>query len=108
MVTSFPPTDEAPVRSVSPGTDCQEPTWSAAGDRLFFRCDTRMMVVDIENDPLRPGNLRTLWNWPFVLDDMWAKANYAYDARRERFLMVSAEPIIAKLDLSVVLNWRPE
>jgi len=107
MVTSFPHTEQSPIRPVSHGTDCQEPTWSAAGDRLFYRCDTEMWVREIEADPLRLGEPIPLWSWPFVLDDQWAKANYAYDARGERFVMVSADPIIAKLDLAVVLNWRP-
>jgi len=103
-VTPFP--DGTPRRVVSEGTDCQEPTWSAEGSRLFFRCDSQMWVADIQTTPLNATNRRILWDWPFALDAQLAKANYAYDPVRERFLMVSEEPIVTASGLRVVEDWH--
>ncbi len=103
-VTSFPAGEQ--IRVASTGTDCQEPTWSADGSQLFFRCDTKMWVADIRTTPeLDVTNRQELWDWPFALDDAVAKANYAYDSARERFLLVSEEPIVTATDLKVDLHW---
>ena len=106
LVESFRDADRT-RRVVSPGSDCQEPTWSADDARLFFRCDTEMWVAEIRTAPqLAVSNAHILWNWPFALDAQFAKANYAYDAIQDRFLMVSEEPIVTALSLMVVDNWH--
>ncbi len=93
---------------VSTSRDCQEPTWSADGRELYFRCGDEMMAVDIQETPsgFDPGDPRRLWNWPFADDFQSAKANYAYDAVRERFLMVSDEPIVTAIHLKILQNWH--
>ena len=105
VVTSFSEDYEQPV---STGDDCQEPTWSGDGRELYFRCDTRMMAVDIRETAagFEPANHRQLWNWPFALDSEFAKANYAYDPVRERFLMVSVDPLVVAVNLDIVQNWH--
>ena len=104
-VTSFSKDYE---RAVSTGRDCQEPTWSAGGRQLYFRCGDQMMAVDIQETPsgFEPLNRRALWNWPFADDYQFAKANYAYDAVREEFLMVSDDPIVTAINLEIVQNWH--
>ena len=95
------------ARPASTDRNCQEPTWSADSRQLYFRCGDRMMAADILETPSgpEPDNHRELWNWPFADDLSSAKANYAYHAVRERFLMVSDSPIVIAINLNIVRNW---
>ena len=97
----------ADERLIVKGDDCKEPIWSGTSTKLFYRCGQEMWAVDVVDDPeLAVVNHRLLWSWPFKQEDARMKANYDYDDLRDRFVMVSEDPIVAATNLTIVLNWH--
>lgn len=105
FVRPFPGPGTAPRISTELGL---EPVWSANGRELFYRADSRMMVVDVVTEPdFQFGTPRLLFEDPY---DMHPGRSLNYDVTRdgEHFVMVRRPPEAEPSQINVVLNWNQE
>jgi tRNA A-37 threonylcarbamoyl transferase component Bud32 len=82
------PDVQAGRRQVSAG-GATEPEWSGSGEELFFRTEAGLVSLPItDRETFATGRERVLFSDQVYADRGLAYRRYAYDAGRDRFLMV--------------------
>jgi Tol biopolymer transport system component len=77
------------------------PCWGPSGDELFYRDGDKLMVVNVETQPvLRLGRPRVLFEGDYF--------PFAGTSDGKRFLMNSRRSVKQPTELQVVLNWSEE
>jgi serine/threonine-protein kinase len=82
-----------------------DPRWSADGRELYYRSETRQMVVPIDlSSGFRPGAIRVLFDGAFNWHTE-SGTNYGVDPKTGRFLMLQPPPHAGAPVVRVITNW---
>ncbi len=106
-VRPFP--DPGATIRVSPSGG-QEPLWSPAGDRLYYRSldGRRVLAVDVRgSDPPRFGREEPLFEGDFAAPTRWG-SKWDIHPDGDRFLMLLTERSAPVEGIRVVVNWFSE
>ena len=87
----------------------EEPHWSGDGRELYYRWDTKMMVVPVEpGTTFQSAPARPLFDGLFNLR-VESGMSYSFDPKSGRFLTIRpAEEASPPMSIRVALNWVPE
>jgi len=88
----------------------QEPLWSPAGDRLYFRSPSgrQVFAVDVLADgPLQLGRAQLLFEGDYQPGLRWGRL-WDLHPDGDRFLMLQVESLQSPTSIQVVVNWSAE
>ena len=81
-----------------------EPLWSRDGKELFYRDGTKIMMAQVQTNPLSVTKPKLL----FEGTDWITGRDYDITADGKRFIMIRGEKQTETKQLSVVMNWFEE